>query len=134
MGNPIGQDDYDLYLLAGNNYRPDQLPTGFFMDRQMNAKNGSLIYYLNAEKMSAIKDGKFGLRVEARPTRGFSYYCAGEFRSDGIVAQNILAANETTYLDITLHRFIDKNVFRFDAASEGTKSFKGTKPSGEFVS
>jgi len=134
QGNQIGQDDYDLYLLAGNKYKRDQLPTGFFMDRQMNAKNGSLIYYLNAEKMSEIKDGKFGLRIEARPTSGFSYYCAAEFRSDGIAAQNILAANETTYLDITLHRFVDKNVFRFDPANKGSKSFKGTKTSGEFVS
>jgi len=133
-GNQIGQDDYDLFLLAGNKYKRDQLPTGFFMDRQMNAKNGCLIYYLNAEKMSEIKDGKFGLRVEARPTSGFSYYCAAEFRSDGIAAQNILAANETTYLDITLHRFVDKNVFRFDSATEGSNNFKGTNPSGEFVS
>ncbi|MCK5666866.1 MAG: hypothetical protein KAI17_25440, partial [Thiotrichaceae bacterium] len=133
-GNQIGQDDYDLYLLAGNAYKPESLPTGFFMDRQMNAKSGCLVYYLNAEKMSEIKDGKFGLRVVARPTSGFSYYCAAEYRSDGIAAQSILASNETTYLDIILHRFVDKNVFRFDSATDGAKNFKHIKPSGEFVS
>lgn len=130
-GNVIGKDDYDLFLLAGNAYSENQLPKGFFMDRQMNAQTGSLVYYLNADKMSQIKDGKFGLRVVARPEKGFSYYCAAEFRSEGIAVQTILAPNETTYVDIMLHRFVDKNVFRFDPAAEGHKNFKPTKPSGE---
>lgn len=134
QGNRIGKDDYDLFLLAGDGYREDALPAGFFMDRQMNEKSGRLVYYLNAEKMSDIKDGKFGLRVVARPSEGFSYYCAAEFRSDGVAAQNILASNETTYVDIILHRFVDKEVFRFDPASDGPKNFKRIDPSGEPIS
>jgi len=129
-GNRIKKDDYDLFILAGNNYSPDILPKGFFKDKQMNETNGRLVYYLDAEKMRNIKDGKFGLRVIARPSRGFSYYCAGEFRSDGINAQSILNANQTTYIDIIMHRFIDKNVFRFDPATDKAKSFKGTLPTG----
>ena len=134
QGNQVGQDDYDLFLLAGNAFRPQQLPKGFFMDRQMNSRTGRLIYYLNAEKMSEIKDGKFGLRIVARPSSGFAYYCAAEFRSDGIVAQGVLVPNETTYIDITLHRFVDKNVFRLDPAINGDKDFKKIKPSGESLS
>jgi hypothetical protein len=134
QGNQIGQDDYDLFLLAGNGYSPQQLPKGFFKDRQMNTKTGRLVYYLNADKMSEIKDGKFGLRIVARPSSGFSYYCAAEFRSDGATAQSVLAPNETTYVDIKLHRFVDKNVFRFDSATDGSKDFKKIKPSGEFLS
>jgi hypothetical protein len=130
-GNQIGQDDYDLFLLAGNQYKPQQLPQGFFKDRQMNSKTGRLVYYLDAGKMKQIKDGKFGLRVVARPSSGFSYYCAAEFQSDGVTAQNILAQNETTYIDIVLHRFVDKNVFRFDKGKDKPTNFKRIKPSGE---
>ena len=85
-------------------------------------------------KTRDIKDGKFGLRVIARPSKGFSYYCAGEFRSDGIEAQSILNANQTTYIDIVMHRFIDKNVFRFDPATDKAKSFKGILPTGGPIS
>ncbi len=114
QGEPIGRDDYDLLLLAGNQYQPQMLPKGFFMDRQMNNNTGRLIYYLNSNKMREIKHGKFGLRVVARPAKGFSYYVAAEFRSDGIPVERILAPNQTTYVDIVLNRFVDKNVFRFN--------------------
>ena len=133
-GNQIGRDDYDLFLLAGSRYMPQHLPKGFFKDRQMNTKSGRLVYYLNADKMNEIKDGKFGLRIVARPSSGLSYYCAAEFRSDGVVAQGVMKPNETTYIDIKLHRFVDNNVFRFDPVTDGTKSFKKIKPSGESLS
>lgn len=130
-GNRIKKDDYDLYLLAGNNYKPDQLPVGFFKDRQMNEKTGRLAYYLDAEKMGEIKDHKFGLRVVARPTGGFSYYCAAEFRSDGILAETVLTPNQTTYVEVVLHRFVDQEVFRFEKATDKQASFKKVKPSGK---
>ncbi len=133
QGEHIGQDDYDLILLAGEKYQPHQLPAGFFKDRQMNEKTGRLVYYLDANKMSEIKNGKFGLRVVARPANGFSYYCTAEFCSDGITSQDVLAPNQTTYIDIVLHRFIDKNVFRFDSAAEGPVNFKNSKPSGQSI-
>ena len=132
-GHQIKKDDYDLFLLAGNKYKPDQLPPGFFKDRQMNEKTGRLVYYLDAEKMSHIKDGKFGLRVVARPSNGFSYYCAAEFRSDGVFAGSVLVPNQTTYVDVVLHRFVDKEVFRFEKASNKPSSFKNVKPSGEAI-
>ena len=78
--------------------------------------------------MAEIKDGKFGIRIIARPSQGFSCYCAGEFHSSDIAVGQILAPNETTYIDIKLHRFVDKNLFRFDNATDKRKSFKGTKP------
>ena len=46
---------------------------------------------------------------------------------------NILAPNQVTYVDITLHRFVDKNVFRFGPVTKKPVSFKGTKPLGEPV-
>ena len=133
QGNRLGKDEYDLLLLAGNRYSPNVLPKGFFKDRQFNNKDGRLVYYLNAEKMNQIKDGKFGLRVTARPKAGFSYYCEAEFQSDGIKVQSILAPNEITYVDVQLHRFVDKNVMRFDSATRPPRPFKSTKPSGDTI-
>ncbi len=129
-GEPLGEGDYDLLLLAGKGFQPQQLPQGFFRDKQMNPQTGRLVYYLDANRMASIKDGMFGLRVVARPSAGFSYYCAAEYRSDGIAASGVLKPNQATYVDITLHRFVDENVFRFDPASAGPQNFKNTKPSG----
>jgi hypothetical protein len=126
QGEIIGKDDYDLILLAGNHYKPQQLPEGFFQDRQMNDKSGRLVYYLNADKMKKIKDGKFGIRIIARPSSGFSYYCAAEYHSEDVDINSILAPNETTYVDIKLHRFVDKNVFHFN----GPDNFARLKPAG----
>ena len=65
------------------------------------------------------------------PFRGFSSYCAAEFRSDGILAETVLTPNQTTYVDVVLHRFVDKEVFRFEKATNKQASFKKVKPSGE---
>jgi hypothetical protein len=129
-GNRFAKDDFDVFLLGGRNYQPQDLPKGFFKDRQMNALNSNLVYYLNVDKMNEIKDGLFGIRIVARPSSGFSYYFAGEFRSDGAAYEDIIVPNQTTYVDITLKRQVDKNVFRFDPA-QPRRSFKKVKPSGE---
>ena len=71
------------------------------------------------------------MRIVARPTSGFSYYAAAEFRSHGLKVQNILTSNQTTYVDVTLRRIVDKNVFRFDKADQPRGSFKRVRPSGE---
>jgi hypothetical protein len=133
QGEHLGENDYDLLLLAGKNYQPHQLPDGFFRDKQMNPQTGRLVYYLDANKMAAVKDGMFGLRVVARPSAGFSYYCAAEYHSDSMAASNVLKPNQTTYVDITLHRFVDENVFRLDPASKGPQNFKNIKPSGTLL-
>ncbi len=130
-GMQIGKDDYDLFLLAGNQYQAHKLPKGFLIDRQMNDKTGRLVFYIDANKMNEIKDGKFGIRVVARPAKGFSYYVAAEFHSDGIAANEIMIPNQTTYVDIKLHRFVDKNVFRFAKVANKPVSFKNIQPSGE---
>ena len=130
-GMRVAKEDFDVFLLAGKKYQPQSLPKGFFRDRQINRLTSNLVYYLNASKMASIKDGCFGVRVVARPTRGFARYAAAEFRSEGLKAERILAPNETTYVDITLRRLVDKRVFRFDRADQPSGSFKRVKPSGE---
>ncbi|WP_321493394.1 hypothetical protein [uncultured Desulfobacter sp.] len=132
QGEHIAQGDYDLLFLAGSQYQPGKLPKGFFMDRQMNQSTGRLVYYLNVDKMQdIIKTGQFGLRVVARPVTGFAYYAAAEFRPSKDEVQKILMPNQTIYVDIMLHRFVDKNVFRFGPVTDTPINFKNIKPSGE---
>lgn len=133
QGNPIEEGDYDVFLLGGKSYSASALPKGFFKDRQMNRSTNNLVYYVNSDKMKAIRDGLFGIRVEAQPSKGLSYFSPGEFRSEGLAIDKILAPNETTYITITLNRRIDENVFRFSKASKKRESFKKTKPSGRVV-
>lgn len=132
-GEPFEKDNFDVFLLAGKEYSPGKLPKGFFKDSQLNAVTNNLVYYINADKMSQIKDGLFGLRINARPTKGFSYYCAGEYRSEGTPIGKIIAPNQTTYIDITLKRQIDKNVYRFTSAKNKHENFKKVKPSGDVI-
>lgn len=80
-----------------------------------------------------IKDRKIGIEVTARPLEGFSHYNTAEFHSNNIPLGDIFVPNETTYIDIILHRFIDKNVFRFGPASSGPVNFKDIKPSNEYI-
>ena len=127
QGNEIS--DYDLLLLAGNEYRPDKLPKGFFVDRQKNRTNSChLTYYLNNTKMSSIPDGKIGFRVIARPTEGFVYYSPGEFRSEAISVTDLLKENETIYLDIELKRHVDKHTFVIETLTDKDIDFKDAPP------
>ncbi len=131
QGVAMKKDDCDVFLLAGKKYSENELPKGFFRDRQFNHTSKSLSYFLDADKMSQIKDGLFGLKIVLRPATGFAYYLPAEFRSEGLSIDKILAANQTTYFDITIKRRVDKNVFRFQRAEEKRRSFKRIKPSGE---
>ncbi len=133
QGNILEDDDYDILLLAGPRYKEDQLPKGFFIDRQFNHTSDSLVYYLNADKMVELPEGLWGIRVLARPERGFSYFLNAEFRSAGMAVNKVFSPNETTYIDITLKRQVDQNVFRFSGARKTNESFKDVNPSGKIV-
>jgi len=130
QGNPFSSGDFDILLLAGKTYQPHHLPDGFFIDRQMNSITGNLVYYIDVDRMHSIKDGLFGIRVTARPDSGFTYYCIAEFRSEGIAIDKIVVANQTTYVDITLTRCVDRNVFRFDRGDKKRVEFSRVKADG----
>jgi hypothetical protein len=114
-GEPLA--DYDLLLTAGPNYDPDELPDGFFVDRQRNQQDrGRLTYYVNHDRMqtglsSGALQGKIGFRVVARPDSGLAYYTVAELRSDVVDVQQMLRANETVMVEITLRRAVDLAVF-----------------------
>jgi hypothetical protein len=115
-GEPL--NDYDLVLTAGPNYDPDELPEGFFRDRQRNtADRGRLTYYVNHDRMqeglsAAALEHKIGFRVVARPDSGLAYYTVAELNSDVSTIEQLLRPNETTMIEITLRRAVDLAVFR----------------------
>lgn len=124
-------DDYDL-LLLGNRYRPNALPKGFFVDKQMNKRTGRLTYYVDADLL--VSDLKqIGFRVTARPERGFSHYAAGEFRSEDLPLTELIKPNQTLYVNIVLKRRVAKNVLRFGPVSKKPHSFKGEKPHSDIL-
>jgi hypothetical protein len=133
VGNTIRAQDYDIFLLGGASYRPDKLPTGFFVDKQLNRDTSSLVYYVDADKMSELPDGCYGVRVVVRPQEGFSYYMTGEFRAEGMAVDDMFAPNETTYIDIIMNRYVDQNVFRFSSGAASSHSFSRTIPSGKVI-
>ncbi len=133
QGNTFSNDDYDILLLGGKSYQPKTMPKSFLEDRQMNSKTSKLVFYIDVDQFHQIKDSQFGIRVIARPQKGFSYYQWAEFRSDGVSLTDIVAPNQTTYVDITLKRCVDKNVFRFARGDEKRGSFKGVKADGGVI-
>ena len=103
QGDPI--TDYDLFLLAGSNYAPDELPRGFCVDRQKKkAHPNRLVYYLNYESTRTIKEELIGFRVIARLRAGFSYYKAVEFRLCDILANDVLPLKVTLYVRLEIKR------------------------------
>ncbi|WP_024953494.1 esterase/lipase family protein [Sulfurospirillum arcachonense] len=129
LGNEI--HDYDMLLLAGDDYDPNKLPKGFFVDRQKNNLSGNLIYYFNYSKLKEVKDGKLGIRIVARPDEGFSHYLPAEFRSEDIKLEHLLLPNQTVMVDVILQRRIAENTFVLDTVKDAKKDFIDRKPNEE---
>ena len=115
--------DYDLYITAGPNYSADELPTGFFVDRQRNQRNpGKLTYYVDYDVLIAglakpQMEGKLGFKIVARPTEGdtaVAFYKPVDFRSDATTLSKILHPNETLMVEIKMARLVDAAVFRVE--------------------
>ncbi len=131
-GNIIS--DFDMLLLAGNEYKPGQLPKGFFVDKQKNNMSGKLVYYINFDKIQDVKDGKIGIRIMARPDEGFSHYAPAEFRLDGLALEELAKPNQTVMLDIELTRRIAENTFVLEKLDEQqNKNFKDRKPVSQMI-
>jgi hypothetical protein len=115
-GQPL--TDYDMILTAGPNYSPDELPEGFFVDRQRNQLDpGRLTYFLNHGRMAQglnheALEGKIGFKVVARPDLGLARYTVASLTSDVATVSQLLQPNETVMVEITLRRTVDFAVFR----------------------
>lgn len=142
-GNPV--DDFDL-LLTGENDDPNQLPRGFFVDRQRNQRaRNTVTYFLNHDVMTGcaavLHEGEvvreaqpglsvLGLLVQPRPTEGFVHYGPAIIRAGKSLARTVLRADETVLVDIVLRRIVHEGVVRFARGLE-RGSFKRVKPGEE---
>lgn len=126
-------NDYDMILLAGETYEPSRLPKGFFVDKQKNNLSGNIVYYLNYNKLKNIKDGKLGIRIVARPLKGFIHYTPAEFRSDKINLKDFLVPNQTLMIEIILERLISKNTFVLDKINQALVDFKNRNVDNKFI-
>lgn len=133
-GRRFKPDDFDILLLGGKNYQAGKMPKRFLKDKQINSKTGRLVFYINHDQFINMPDSSLGIRIVGRPDEGFSYYKPAEFRLTGTAIGKIIRANETTYIDIALKRYVDKNVMRLSKVKRKPESFKDTKPSGHDVS
>jgi hypothetical protein len=116
--------DYDLYITGGPNYSPDDLPQGFFVDRQRNKRNrGKLTYYLNYDVLrKGLKnpqlEGRIGFQLISRPEEdsdSLAFYRPIDFRSDEDAISGILRPNETLMIEIVLERYVDAQVFQIES-------------------
>jgi len=143
--------DYDLIFTSGPGNSPDQLPEGFFADRQRNSKNPETVtYYVNHDIMNgspAIMDGDnvvrpavegvtdLGVQVVPRPNNGFVRYYPFELQANSDFFNKVVSPNSTTLIEICLQRLVDKNVFVLNGpvdamTSDAAGDFKGIDPSG----
>lgn len=110
--------DYDVLFTAGPGYDPNHLPPGFFVDRQRNQLNpGKLTYYIDYDVMSAWLgrpelEGKFGVRVTARPSTGFAYYTVAEHKGTFAALKRYFEPNQTLMIEVELRRRVVEGVFR----------------------
>jgi len=132
-GRRLKADEFDLIFLAGKDYTPHQLPTGFMQDKQMNPETGRITFYLNTDKIHNVPDDTIGLRINARPDQGFARYQSAEFHAQPNQVTQILHPNQTTYINIILHRIVDQNLFRFGTPDQGTIDFKNETPANKPV-
>jgi hypothetical protein len=113
--------DYDLLLTAGPDYSPNELPPGFFQDRQRNSADPSrLAYYVNYDCMveglsRKPLQGKIGLRILARPASGLARYTVAELRTGLDEVEGLLRPNQTALIDIVLRRALDARIYSFSS-------------------
>jgi hypothetical protein len=132
-GRRLKKDEFDLLFLAGKDYAPHQLTAGFMLDKQLNPQTGRITFYLNTDKIHNLPDDTIGLRINARPEQGFARYQSAEFRAQPNQVTQILHPNQTTYINIILHRIVDQNLFRFGTPDQGIIDFKKELPANKPV-
>ncbi len=117
--------DYDLFFTAGPGYDEDELPDGFFRDRQRNQRSrGKLTYFLNYDVLESGLDtkglqGKFGFRLVARPDADpehpkLIFYRPLDFRGTAKQVEQFLIPNETLMVEIQMQRHVDAAVFQIE--------------------
>jgi hypothetical protein len=126
--------DFDLKLTArkGKQISPNYLPRGFIVDHQKNRRHpGTVTFYMNHDLMvgsEAIRNKKrgrpsiireavdpmesLGLQIFPRPDSGVVHYAPAELLARTEALKKYLKQDQTTLVDIVLHRVVRERVFR----------------------
>lgn len=110
--------NYDVLFTAGPEYNENHLPPGFFVDRQRNKLNpGILTYYIDYDVMADWLEkpelgGKFGFKIAAQPSSGYSYYTVAEYRGTFDKLKRYFEPNQTLMVEIQLQRHVVEGVFQ----------------------
>ena len=145
--------DYDL-LITGEGNDPNQLPPGFFKDRQRNKISSETITYffnfdvmqgteairVNRKEIRAELPGisKLGFKIQPRPEKGFVRYLPCQIKASPNLFKKALVPNSTTLIEICLQRVAYKEVFRMDKLgknmpTEKEGDFKDIKPGNDIA-
>lgn len=136
-------EDFDLILTAareGETPSPNRLPKQFLADRQRNTHNrGFMTFFFNYHAMTgcdAISNYReawtgtemLGFEINPRPHEGFVHYFPCGLAASAEVLQTMLKPNQTTLVEIRLHRVVYEEVFQLERGIQ-RGGFKGTRPS-----
>ncbi|MFC4727954.1 esterase/lipase family protein [Coralloluteibacterium thermophilus] len=137
-------------LLTGPGGDPDRLPRGFLTDRQGNSRHpGVVTFHLNLASLAGspavvAADGRvlrpalpgggpYGLLVRPRGgARRVVGHVQGRLDATELDLLDVLHPNETTILDIVMHRTVRRGAFRLGPADGPTVDFR-REPMGDGV-
>ena len=142
--------DYDLLLTSGARSDPDDLPPGFFRDRQCNCKDKTtLTYYLNYDIMNGCEavvdsEGKIrrpqqpgarslGITIIPRPDKGFVRYATASLKASADNFEKLLKPNATTLVEIVLQRLVSTEILRLTKLGEGKNDWRDAEPGDSFI-
>lgn len=140
--------DFDLLLTSGPGNSADELPPGFFKDRQCNCRDKStLTYYLNYDIMNGCEEvadngrivrpaqpgmRSLGITVIPRPDKGLVRYASTSLSATPENFAMLLKPNATTLVEIVLQRLLSTEVLRLERLGEAGGDWKDKDP-GELV-
>lgn len=136
----------NLLITGGPAGDPNQLPEGFLTDRQGNRRApGNLAFYLNHAALAGcppITDERgrlvraeriarppYGLRLQPREGERLVEHWLAELEGPRLDLLSLLAPNQTTVLDLRLHRVLREGAFRF-TRQRAARDFRRDPPGG----
>lgn len=127
-----GPEDFGM-VFTGERCDPNRLPPGFLLDRQRNLRRRDVVtFFLNHDVLRGCPPlwrvhrgkrhktrerlpgaGVLGLRVDARPDRGFAHYHPCEAPATAEWLARLVQPHRTVMLEIVLRRLVRTGAFRF---------------------
>lgn len=139
--------DVDVLLTAGPRNDPNELPSGFLVDRQANSRQrANLSLFLNHSVLDGCAviprpDGgiarpaltprpPYGLCLRPRGGERFVEYWNAAMDASVQALMPLIRPNETTLVDVHLSRIVREGVFGFTRQLAPPHSFKDVTPGG----